>query len=113
MHLHAIAATALLGLVATSKITEHDRLAVKGLANVAKDVAAHGYPKPGTCTLDTARVRKEWYVPHIDIENSTELQEVATHHAREAELYQCHQMHSQQACSDPICSRIWGQKSIR
>ncbi|KAH4123334.1 hypothetical protein HBI56_040600 [Parastagonospora nodorum] len=60
MHLHGTAAIALLGIVAAFKITEHDKLAAEGLAKVVDDVATHGYPKPGTCTLQTAHVRKEW-----------------------------------------------------
>jgi tyrosinase len=67
MHLPGTAAIALLGMVAAFKVTEHDKLAAKGLANVVDDVVTHGYPKPGTCTLETAHVRKEWCVFYTDV----------------------------------------------
>jgi tyrosinase len=60
MRFLAAAATALMGTVAAVKVTEHDKLAAQGLENLANDVAKHGYPKPGTCTLENAVVRKEW-----------------------------------------------------
>ncbi|KAF2822486.1 Di-copper centre-containing protein [Ophiobolus disseminans] len=41
-------ATALAGSVTALKVLEHDKLAIIGLQNVAKDVAKNGYPSPGT-----------------------------------------------------------------
>jgi tyrosinase len=58
------------GVARAAKLTEHDKLAAKGLANVADDVARHGYPKPGLCTLETAAVRKEWYVSLVKLESN-------------------------------------------
>jgi tyrosinase len=55
-----VAAAALVGSVSAIKVTEHDKLANLGLENVAKDVAKYGYPRPRTCTLKNAAVRKEW-----------------------------------------------------
>ena len=61
MRFLTIAATALVGSVSAQKITEHDKLAALGLANVAYDVAKNGYPSPGKCTLENAVVRREWF----------------------------------------------------
>jgi hypothetical protein len=54
---------AFLGGVGALRITEHDKLAAQGLANVASDLKRHGYPKPGTCTPENTAVRREWFVP--------------------------------------------------
>lgn len=60
------AATALLASVGAAKVTEHDKLAKLGLGNVKEYVAKNGYPSPGTCTLETAAVRREWSV-HLEL----------------------------------------------
>jgi tyrosinase len=57
----------LVGAVGAVKITKHDKLAALGLVNVGKDVANNGYPSPGTCTLETVKIRKEWYVSFVEI----------------------------------------------
>jgi tyrosinase len=62
MRLLAVATSALVGSVSALKVLEHDKLATQGLQNVAKDVAKNGYPSPGTCTLENAARRREWYV---------------------------------------------------
>jgi len=62
MRFLTIKATALAGSVSALKVLEHDKLATLGLQNVAKDVAKNGYPSPGTCTLENAARRREWYV---------------------------------------------------
>lgn len=53
-------AAALIVSVSSLKVLEHDKLAKRGLENVAKDVAKNGYPSPGTCTLENAAKRREW-----------------------------------------------------
>lgn len=68
MRFSIIAATVLAGSANTLKVLEHDKLAARGLENVAEDVTKHGYPRPGTCTLENASRRREWYVP---FKNST------------------------------------------
>jgi hypothetical protein len=70
-----------LGGVGALKTTEHDKLAAQGLANVASDVEKHGYPEPGTCTLENAAVRKEWYVPRTIASRAlAETTQVTPHH---------------------------------
>ena len=62
MRFFDIATLALVSGAGAFKITDHDKLAALGLANVGIDVAKHGYPNPGQCTLKNVRVRREWYV---------------------------------------------------
>jgi tyrosinase len=61
MRFFDITALALISGAGAFKITEHDKLAALGLANVGIDVAQNGYPNPGQCTLKNVRVRREWY----------------------------------------------------
>ncbi|KAI4912816.1 hypothetical protein J4E90_006222 [Alternaria incomplexa] len=60
MRLFGIPALALASSVTAVKVTEHDKLAVLGLENLQRYVAENGSPDPGTCTPETASVRKEW-----------------------------------------------------
>jgi tyrosinase len=67
MRFFDIAALALVSGTGASKITEHDKLAALGLANVRIDVAKNGYPNPDQCTLKNVRVRREWYVLNFSV----------------------------------------------
>ena len=60
MRVFDIVALALVSGADAFKITEHDKLAALGLANVGIDVAKNGYPNPGQCTLKNVAVRREW-----------------------------------------------------
>ncbi|KAI4660374.1 uncharacterized protein J4E78_005077 [Alternaria triticimaculans] len=60
MRLLDFAALALVSGTGAFKVTEHDKLAALGLANVGIDVAKNGYPNPGQCTLKNVAVRREW-----------------------------------------------------
>jgi len=60
MRLFGLSALALASGVTAVKVTEHDKLAVLGLENLQRYVAENGSPSPGTCTPETASVRKEW-----------------------------------------------------
>jgi hypothetical protein len=60
MRLFGISALALAASVTAVKVTEHDKLAAVGLERLQRYVAENGSPEPGTCTLETASVRKEW-----------------------------------------------------
>jgi hypothetical protein len=62
MRVFDIVALALVSGADAFKITEHDKLAALGIANVGIDVAKNGYPNPGQCTLKNVAVRREWYV---------------------------------------------------
>jgi tyrosinase len=114
MRLLAVAAAALVGSVSAIKVTEHDKLAALGLENVAKDVAKYGYPRPGTCKLENAAVRKEWYVCSPS-HGSVQLNfiKVDSHNTRKAELHRSHSMHPQQARSNSIRHCLGCEESLR
>jgi hypothetical protein len=54
--LEIAAAAFLSGVGAISNLTEHDKLAAIGLANLKQSVL----PNPEQCTLENAAVRREW-----------------------------------------------------
>jgi tyrosinase len=43
-----------------AKFMENDVLAAQGMRKLRTHLAKNGLPSPGTCTLDTASVRREW-----------------------------------------------------
>lgn len=61
MRLRYISIATLLGR-ASAAFGRHDVLAAQGMINLEAHVATSGYPEPGTCSLEKARVRREWYV---------------------------------------------------
>lgn len=63
MRFSSIAAAALIGGVSAEyKFGEQEALAAAGMFNVGQYTALNGYPNPEKCTLENARVRREWSV---------------------------------------------------
>lgn len=55
-----VAAVLIGGASADFKFGEQEALAAAGVFNIGLNAALNGYPNPDTCTLQNARVRREW-----------------------------------------------------